>query len=86
MTSLCLKNLPFHRGLISNIYIVIYNTSKISYEAATKLILWLGERGHHNMGNCIQRCQHRKVEKPYCSNWLHSYRYNLELLLLPPQC
>lgn len=41
-------------NITSDIYIMVYNSCKISYEAATKIILWFQGVGghHHNMRNC----------------------------------
>jgi hypothetical protein len=39
----------------ADLCIIIYNRSKISYEIATKIMLWWWwGGGHHNMRNCIK--------------------------------
>lgn len=49
---------PFHKGQMSDIYIMAHNTSKISYYVATKIILCSG----HNCikENCIKGLQHQE--------------------------
>jgi hypothetical protein len=41
-----------------DIYIMIHNSGKVSYEVAMKIILWLGQ---HNARNCIKGI--KKVKK-----------------------